>query len=161
MKFSTLLVSLLALLLTGCAAVSLEDIERAKAEGTPILVSKLNISHPNSAGGVDVHVNFLNTSEKTLKYAVFTVLPYNKVGDVAPSEIGRKTFARLKDTGPVQPEQWSVNSYWSNTWYNHSIRCVELTRIDLTYMTGSTESIGGVKLSQALASSIDNTCVVQ
>ena len=143
MRFNVVLVSLLPLLITGCAAVSTEDIERAKAESIPIIVSKLDTSRPNSAGGVDVEVNFMNTSNKTFKYVVLTVLPYNRVGDVAPSEIGRKTSARLSATGPIQPGQGAHSSIWSNIWYNHSIHCVELTGIELTYMNGSTERLVG------------------
>ena len=46
-----------------------------------IEIIKYYTSSPNSAGGVDCNIIWKNLSEKTVKYARFTVVPYNKVND--------------------------------------------------------------------------------
>lgn len=151
----------LTLLISGCATVPSADLERAKLEGIPVVVTNVRPSLPNSAGGVDVHVRFINTSSETVKYAVFTVEPYNGVGDVAPSQIGRKTSARLRETGPIQPGQGNGTGYWRNIWYNPTIRCVKLTGVVLTYMDDRRESFVGSDLPKVLSSAVNNTCAVQ
>lgn len=137
------------LLLTGCAP--LKEFERARAVGVPVLVEKLYSGYPNSAGGVDVHATFWNTSNQTLKYVVLTVLPYNRVGDIAPSEIWLKTDARLRFTGPIRPGQSNgLGARAVCVWYNHSIRSIKLSEVEVTYMSGETESFSGNEVSKLL-----------
>jgi len=160
MKFNKILIYVLVVLITGCATVPTEDIEKAKAEGVPVILSRIFQTHPNSAGGVDILVIFFNTSNQTLKYVDFTVMPYNKVGDVAPSEIGRKTVANLRVTGPIKPnEDWRGG--WENIWYNNSIGCIEVIGIEVTYMNGNSESFSGSELSKLMAIGVSNSCAVQ
>ncbi len=152
------IIGFIALFVSGCNTVPAQDIERAKSEGIPLLFTKVYASGPNSAGGVDTHAKFINTSNKSLKYVVFTVVPYNAVGDVAPSEIGRKTSARLKDTGPIGPGSGNGSGYWKNTWYNHSIRCIELVGVEITYMDGNTDSFIGDEIVRMMSTGTTNTC---
>ena len=146
----------LLLSITGCM-VSTQDIKIAKQNNIPLVVSRVNVSHPNSAGGVDVRLRYLNTSNKSIKYIVTTVVPYNKVGDRVSSEIGNKVYARLQDTGPIKPDAYSEGT-WSNNWYNYSIRCTEITNIDITYMDGTREQYKEPELSHMIASDIKNNC---
>lgn len=159
MKVNRVFVYLSAILMVGCATVTKEDIERAKARDVPVIISNVYPSSPNSAGGVDAHVKFINTSNQTLKYVVFSVMPYNEVGDVAPSRIGNKTPARLRDVGPINPGEGNGTGYWENVWYNHSIRCIEVTYVDVTYMSGKSERIGP-DLSKVMASGVSNSCTM-
>lgn len=159
MKRPIVVASLLAVLFAGCSSVPTKEIERAKTEGVPVIINHLSSSIPNSAGGVNVYSNYFNTSDKTLKYVVLTVLPYNKVGDLAPSEIGRKTYTRIKDIGPIEPNGKGGGG-WKNVWYNHSISCVKLTELEVTYMSGESESFRGAQLLKVLKSGISNSCEV-
>lgn len=154
------LIYLLALNLAGCATVPPEDLERAKSEGIPILITRVHPLSPNSAGGVNVEANLFNASNKRIKYVVLTLKPYNQVGDIAPSTIGGKINARIRKTGPIEPGSYSGGT-WGNLWYNHSISCVELTDIRIEYMDGDIDRISGDKLSQALTSRIKESCSVE
>lgn len=149
---------LLTLFLSGCATAPSADLERAKIEGLPIIVTSVRPSLPNSAGGVDVHIRFVNTSSETIKYARFTVEPYNAVGDIAPSQIGRRTSVQLRETGPIHPGQANGTGYWRNTWYNPSIRCVIITGIEVTYMDDRWNGFVGTDISKVLSSEISNSC---
>jgi len=157
-----LIVSAAILVLFGCATTQTRDFQRAQSAGIPVLVNSMRTSYPNSAGGVDAHINFVNSSSKTLKYVLFTATPYNRVGDVAPSEIGHKRTARLRATGPYKPGKGNVgllgDSYWENVWYNNTIRCMEIEGVEVTFMDGTTKTYEGQELSKVLASNLNNSC---
>jgi hypothetical protein len=109
-----------------------------------IRVSKVFTSDPNSAGGVDFHVIWQNTSDKVIKYASFTVVPYNAVNDVVQCTIRRSSESTGRVTGPINPKQWYGEGYlWENAWYNNTIERAELMGIRVEYMDGTVENIIG------------------
>ena len=93
---------------------------------------------PNSAGGVDVEAAVVNATDKTFKYVILIVAPYNRVGDEVESDIGSKSDARLKLTGPVEPGSGDVYT-WENVWYNYSISTVKIEGAEVIYMDGTTQ----------------------
>lgn len=116
-----------------------------KARGI-IRVTKLSTSNPNSAGGVDLFIGYINMSDKVIKYATFIVTPYNKVGDVATCEIRRHSTFRARDEGPHKKGEGlsgNYNWYWQNTWYNWTISKLVLNEIAIEYMDGTTVRLSG------------------
>ena len=99
-------------------------------------------SGPNSAGGVSVRICYKNDTEKTIKYATFTVVPYNAVKDRVSCSISRKSEKYLSITGPIAPNAQN-RPYWENCWYNNTISTVVLTKIEIEYMDGSKETLKG------------------
>lgn len=124
-----------------------QDWENKKIENikNTIKVTRCDCSRPNSAGGVDVYINFTNTSDKTIKYAYFTVEPYNAVGDIVESEVGNRTTAICTDTGPYGPGEghYGTSWYWDCIWYNSTIVRIKLTKIRIEYTDGTQTSISG------------------
>ena len=55
----------------------------------------------NSAGGVNTYITWKNTSQKEIKYIVFSVQYYNRVKDVLKDDIDDSTTKRLQQTGPI------------------------------------------------------------
>ena len=109
-----------------------------------IRVSKVFTDEPNSAGGVDFNVIWQNKSNKVIKYCYFTVVPYNAVGDAVSCTIRRESEFTGKVTGPINPGQWNgEGSSWECAWYNHSIVRAKLTKIQITYMDGTSEKLSG------------------
>ena len=101
------------------------------------------VYHPNSAGGVDVRLNYKNDSQKIIKYVWFTVAPYNQVKDLQCCSITGKTEVRLKETGPVGPGAGRSKRRWENVWYNNNISFTWLKKIEIEYMDGTTETLTG------------------
>jgi len=109
-----------------------------------IRVSRVFSSKPNSAGGVDFTIVWQNKSKKTIKYAYFTVEPYNAVGDVVQCSIGRDSRFTGMITGPINAGSWhGEGTYWENAWYNNTIRKVELVKVEIEYMDGTTAILEG------------------
>jgi hypothetical protein len=110
-------------------------------------VSRLSVDDPNSAGGVDVRVRFQNRSEKTIKYARFSVTPYNAVGDVVSCRIRGYSNATLSVTRPVRPGVWyGDDTVWETVWYNSTIVRGQLTSVEIEYMDGSTATLSGTEI---------------
>lgn len=123
-----------------------EKSQRDKARSI-IRVSRVYPSKPNSAGGVDAHVVWQNTSNKTIKYVSFELEPYNAVGDVVECTIRGRSASRGRVTGPIKPGQWyGENRYWECAWYNSTICKVKLISVEIEYMDGSTKELSGKDL---------------
>lgn len=127
--------------------IAAEALKSAQDKAREIIrVTKISKSAPNSAGGVDLFIGYRNMSEKVIKYATFTIVPYNKVGDVARSEIGGQSTFRAEDEGPHKKGEGiagNYNWYWENAWYTWSIDRLELTEISITYMDGTSVRMSG------------------
>jgi len=56
--------------------------KRAKKEGYDIFIRGANVNNVNSAGGVDIEIDWIYlNNKKDIKYIEFTFLPYNNVSD--------------------------------------------------------------------------------
>lgn len=108
-----------------------------------IKVTKVWTASPNSAGGVDLYVNWKNLSDKVIKYAYFTITPYNSVNDTVTCTIRHYSSFTAQDEGPYNKGQGTNGSgyYWENAWYNHSIKGAKLQSVRIMYMDGSSLDI--------------------
>lgn len=118
-----------------------------------IEIIKYYTSSPNSVGGIDCNIIWKNLSEKTVKYARFTVVPYNKVNDRVKGEYdyngnGEKI---VEVTGPVKSKQIDgYGTYWDCLWYNWTIDYMLITGIEIEYLDGSIISTSDVNIIQEL-----------
>ncbi len=108
----------------------------------PALSRETWLYAPNSVGGVSVRFQYRNDSDKTVKYVTFTVVPYNAVKDVQKCTTRGKSEVHLRVTGPITAGL-SGNCTFENVWYNSTISTIELTKIKIDYMDGSTETLKG------------------
>ncbi|ODS32989.1 MAG: hypothetical protein SCARUB_01866 [Candidatus Scalindua rubra] len=137
---------LLSILIAGCTTISLKDAKKiAISNNAPILITELRTGYPNSAAGVNLYVNFINLSQKAIKYADITVVAINRVGDPVYGQIRRRRTRTVQCMGPVNPDtQWHsvFNSTWfENIWYSRNINSLKLETVNITYMDGTTEEI--------------------
>jgi len=101
---------------------------------------EITIYGPNTAGGIDMYISAFNSSQKTIKYAILVVTPYNAVGDEVQCEISRESTIKLRITGPEEPED-TFSGMWETVWYNSTITTCALEKVTLEYMDGSTIEI--------------------
>lgn len=147
-----LLLMLCVISLAGCMThISQESLTFAKENNLPLLVTSVHNSFPNNIGGVDISIEFINTSSKPLKYVLIDVQAYNKVEDLVPCGTRSKRTARLKDTGPINPGG-KGGGRWTNIWYNYSISYTDIVGITVIYMDDSTEFFGKDDLSKIVLS---------
>lgn len=147
--------------LSGCNTIQISDVTAAKNKNIPIITKGAFTQPPNYAGGVDVVISYGSTSDDVIKYVTFEVLPYNKVGDIVYSTIGGESKIRLKDTGPINPEQVSNINRWKNVWYNHSISCARLVAIEVTYINGQFVKYDESNIADILTPDSENLCTYE
>jgi hypothetical protein len=159
------------LILAGCISnpyVSLygEDAALKSSQGIPLMIYNAAPGAPNSAGGVDVRLGIANLSEKPIKYLRATVVPYNAVGDRVSGTIRRRSAAGIYATGPFAAFERSKAPvfeplFWENIWYNYSITCIQLTRVSIEYMDGTTRTFSNLSsIRNLLHPSVSNNCRV-
>lgn len=102
---------------------------------------------PDSAGGVSVKWSFKNNTEKTIKYASFWFIPYNRVHDAQTCSIRGHSLGGVKYTGPLAPGGIHQGTLWENAWYNNSITSVNLSHVYVEYMDGTEEKIPASDIS--------------
>ncbi|MDD4615138.1 MAG: hypothetical protein PHI40_07045 [Caldisericia bacterium] len=107
-----------------------------------IAINSFYTCTPNCVGGVDFHLIWTNQSPKTIKYAYFQVVPYNRVGDKVSCTIKNRPEAYLSVTGPIKQGQTvGYSNYWDALWYNSTIVKAKITEVKIEYMDGSKEII--------------------
>ncbi|MBR4952529.1 MAG: hypothetical protein IKY56_05995 [Alistipes sp.] len=119
---------------------SLPASTRAALGAIEITYSELDT--PNSVGGCDYTLAYVNKSPKTIKYLYWTGDVYNAVDDIVPCDISGYEDIKGKDTGPVYEGQESGGT-WECVIYNYTARYMVLTKIQIIYMDGSTLSFTG------------------
>lgn len=116
-----------------------------------IRIKKVKTSTPNSAGGVDLDINWVNMSDKIIKYITFTTYPINAVGDVVECTIRTQNMGqfRAQETGPISKGQGNKAGYvWENAWYNYSIVRAIVMQVDIEYMDGTAVMLGPLDVDE-------------
>jgi hypothetical protein len=124
--------------------ITAAQLNNAKKAGLP-LIGDVFPSDPNSACGVDVKTGFKNISKKTIKYINIDVLSYNAVGDIQKGSTRNYTLGRLQYTGPIEPGK-IVRRLFTKVWYNCTITCVNLKKIEVIFMDKTKMKVTGQKL---------------
>ena len=133
-------------------------LKEAKSKKQKILIRGANVTDVNSAGGVEISVEWLYLNKnKDIKYIEFTFQPYNDVSDVQRSEINNIINFTGQATGPIKASDKFRKYYWENAWYNSSISCVKITKVKITYIDGSSY-IYINELPKILDKNFSNTC---
>lgn len=106
---------------------------------------------PNSAGGVDLHINWVNNSEEAIKYVTFLTKPYNAVGDYVTCTIRQERIFSGQCTGPYEKGSGEGKSrYWKNAWYNNTIVGCSIIGIKIEYMDGSVVELNEQEIPYAI-----------
>jgi hypothetical protein len=100
--------------------------------GSPLLVLNYRTNLPNTAGGVNCSLEFINITDKRIKYVYFTVVPYNRVDDIAYSEIGRVSSTTIEVVNYILPNETYIAN-WENVWYNASITYMRIIEIRVIF----------------------------
>ena len=104
-----------------------------------IHVTKVAVSAPDSAGGVELYFNFINESDKTINYVYFSVTFYNAVGDIVNGKYNSGTINYCKDTGPFAKGEGRTGTWWHwGDFYNWDITSVKLVDLSIEYTDGTT-----------------------
>ena len=113
-----------------------QEIEDAKKL---IRVTKVAVSSPDSAGGVMLYFNFVNNSDKTIKYLHFGVTFYNAVNDVVLPNYDKQAINYCQETGPYKKGEGlsGTNWYWGK-YYSFDIKTVKLVYLEIDYADGTT-----------------------
>jgi len=133
-----------------------ETIERARDVGSPILIFNYYTRLPNSAGGVSCIFEFMNVSDKRIKYVYFTVVPYNAVDDIVTCTISRASSVTLEQTGYIAPFANNYEKFpssfagWENVWYNYNIRYMKINRIEVVFEDNSRKTLSGNDINSSI-----------
>jgi len=103
-----------------------------------LLINGILVYGINSSDGVKFRIEsgYFDKS-KDIKYLNFTVLPYNSVGDIQTCEISGHSYFEGQITGPISAEDIINEYYWYCAWYNNTISCLKITKVNVVYMDGS------------------------
>jgi hypothetical protein len=138
----------------------------AALQGKRLVIFGVFPDGPNSAGGSGAKIVYRYLDgKKVIKYLYFTVTPFNSVGDPVADRISGRSQRRLTVTGPLEAapldkKEFHEESFWDPLWYDNSLSCLRLDKVDIQYMDGSTETFSGKKLQDAIFPEFRNGCRV-
>lgn len=98
-------------------------------------VKRIYAGSHDSVGGVYVYFDFVNLSDKPIKYVRFSFSFYNSVGDEVWDEFSQSTSCYY--TGPVYKGEGTESGWRWGKYYNWNIARVELDSLWLEYMDGT------------------------
>ncbi len=101
-------------------------------------------SGPSFTGSFDVMFHLDYHGGQAIKYCIISCVPVNAVGDIVACTMTNAIERRLEITGPINPGS-DVYGF-KNVWYNPTIAKVNITKVEILYMDGSSESISGQKM---------------
>jgi hypothetical protein len=108
-----------------------------REEGFGIMLSSMS-RRINSADGIAVYIAGENIEqEKTIKYVTFTLQLFNPVGDAARGRIRTPSRTTLRGIGPIAPGE-PFRYEFDSVWYSAAGDCVELLRVHVEHVDGST-----------------------
>lgn len=118
-----------------------ELINRAKKHKSPIAVTNAAIYDINSADGVSIYIDYINTSDKVIKYIDFELIPYNRVYDPLPAKTKIAQVVNFIKSNSV------INhSAWDCIWYDSSLLYFEIKSIKVIYQDNSSDKITDKKI---------------
>lgn len=98
------------------------------------------LSDNNSVGGHDAYIEYVNLSNKTIKYFHWVGRAKNAVDDYVNSTIGNESSFKCKETGPIRAGATGGGT-WENVIYNWSAEYLVITSITIEYLDGTKLSI--------------------
>lgn len=145
MKQLFILFVLCAILLTGCATRTLDDVLDVPAsristtsKGDPVRVRYITFSLDDEHGIVSVDGSFKNQSGKTIKDIRFTLKPFDKYGNEVYCRERHWSSVFLEEAGPWVPNGVSYQ-HWPKVWYSFSVDSIALESIEIYYLDGTSE----------------------
>ena len=125
------------------ALVHAQEVQKEIEEAKKLIrVTKVAVSAPDSAGGVELYFNYINNSDKVIKYVNFSVTFHNAVGDVVKGKYDQSTVNRCYDTGPFKKGEGRTGTWWHwGDFYNWDITSVKLVDLSIEYTDGTTVTL--------------------
>lgn len=115
----------------------MQKINTLAKDNIPVLIQSINVTGPNTVGGVGFEISGFLANERPVKYLRATVRPFNRVGDVQSSEVGGQSDFRIEVPGPFEEVYGSFKIGPEIAWYNETIVCAEVKRFEVEYMDGT------------------------
>jgi hypothetical protein len=124
---------------------------------SPLRVTLAQTLPASTVGGVGQTLAVINVSADAYHQLEVVFIPYDRYG--------RRQTSDIDDVGEVQiplnthlfPEQEVINT-WPDVWFNHSIVCVEIDRLRITYSDGSRRVYRKDAVDDMLADQVLNDC---
>lgn len=147
--------------LTGCSSMPPEQlVERTVPDkSVPIYYTAFEPNGPNSVGGAGVYQQFINPSHKVFKYVRTYYTAQDRVLETVKSEVGGKVVAGTKAIGPYSFGAITDYLNFGPLWYNGSIKCVTITRVEITYMDDTSTVIEGPDVAKIVQRGQIRSCM--
>ena len=130
----------LAGVLAGCGPVPLpkgdDALKIAREAKLPIYISDLKTKIPLRSGNIDVSIDYVNTSGKTIRSVRFYLIAKDSQGNSVPDVRTSRFTAKLDDVEQVEPNG-KGNGHWEAVWENRRIVCSLIKQTDVEYVDGT------------------------
>ena len=123
-----------------------DSLKKIKELGVAILNCQ-SYDESDNTQGTGLLVDFMNISNKTIKYITATVIGYDAVGGAVLPGFSKSVNVILKGVGPIEPNK-HVTYRKEYAWFTDSVSTAEIKTIKIEYMDGSTKLIKKPQLAK-------------
>jgi len=139
-KITLIPVLALAGALAGCGPAPLpkgeEALKIARDAKLPVYISDLKTKIPLMGGNIDVSIDYINTSGKTIRSVRFYLIAKNSFGSSMPDMRTNRFTVKLDDVEQVEPNG-KGSGHWEAVWENRRIVCSLIKQTDVEYTDGT------------------------
>ena len=126
--------------LGGCGPVPLpkgdEALKIAREAKLPIYISDLRTNVPLMGGDIDVSIDYVNTSGKTIRSVRFYLVAKDSQGNSVPDLRTNQFTVKLDDVEKIEPNG-KGSGHWKAVWENRRIVCSLIKQTDVEYTDGT------------------------
>lgn len=114
-------------------------LDKTKKDGLALLERSV-YDESEHTQGTGFAVEVVNTSKKTIKYVVFSVVGYNAVGDPVRERVRGTTSLTLRGVGPIEPME-SGKYTFEYAWHTDLVESARIRQIRLDFMDGTSKTL--------------------
>ena len=126
--------------LAGCGPVPIpkgdDALKIARDAKLPIYISDLKTKIPLMSGNIDIGIDYVNTSGKTIRSVRFYLIAKDAQGNSVPDMRTNRFTAKLDDLEQVEPDG-KGSGHWNAVWENRRIVCSLIKQTDVEYVDGT------------------------
>ena len=111
-------------------------------KNNPIEIKNTKVSMPKSNGSVDLYIEWINKTGKTIKSISFIVQPFDEFGNEMKCNKNGYSFYKANASGSwINGDGMDDNFYWPQAWFNTRISTVKIFKAEIVYIDDTKDEL--------------------
>lgn len=111
-------------------------------KNNPIEIKSTKVSMPKSNGSVDLYIEWVNKTGKTIKSVSFIVQPFDEFGNEMKCNKNGYSYYKANANGSwINGDGMDDSFYWPQAWFNTRISTVKILKAEIVYIDDTKDEL--------------------